>query len=341
MFHFVTGDLLQSEAQALVNTVNCEGYMGKGIAYQFKLKYPEMNAAYVKKCKAHKLVPGQLDCFVADSKIIINFPTKNKWREKSKMEYISSGLDALLQAVDEYHIASIAIPPLGSGNGGLIWAEVKSVILKKLEPVSDKVEVYIYEPSKNYKAVPTSEPQLFLSALILMNIKFKLPTKLFNKKCLQKTAYFMDILSNTKYFNFKRDKYGPYDHSIDVICKNIQEFQIYHGVKSTQEAYDILMQKLISQKTQDKLNFYIPYIIRAAEYTNSLGNSTEVECAGTALYLIEEAGEIDINGIIKGFQNWSEDKAKRFPPESIKKSIDSLEEFGMISRTLCGFQISR
>lgn len=206
MFHFVTGDLLQSKAQALVNTVNCEEYMGKGIAYQFKLKYPEMNAAYVKKCKAHKLVPGQLDCFVADSKIIINFPTKNKWREKSKMEYISSGLDALLQAVDEYHIASIAIPPLGSGNGGLIWAEVKSVILQKLKPVSDKIEIYIYEPSKNYKAVQTKEPQLSLSALILMNIKFQLSTKLFNKICLQKTAYFMDVLSDTEYFNFKRDK---------------------------------------------------------------------------------------------------------------------------------------
>lgn len=150
----------------------------------------------------------------------------------------------------------------------------------------------------------------------------------------------MDVLSDTEYFNFKRDKYGPYDHSIDVICKNIQEFQTYHGVKSTQEAYDILMQKLISKKTQDKLNFYIPYINRVAEYTNSLGNSAEVECAGTALYLIEEAGEIDTDGIVRGFQNWSEDKARRFPPESIVKTIDSLEQFGIISRTLYGFQIT-
>lgn len=340
MIHFVTGDLLQSEAQALINTVNCEGYMGKGIAYQFKLKYPEMNAEYVKKCKAHKLSPGQLDCFVTGNKIIINFPTKNKWREKSKMEYISSGLDALLQVIDDYNITSIAIPPLGSGNGGLIWSEVKNIILRKFESLSDKIEIYIYEPSQHYKAVPTAEPQLSLSALILMNIKFQLSPKLFDKKCLQKTAYFMNVLSNTNYFNFVRGKYGPYDHSIDVICKNIKEFQVYHGVKSTQEAYNILMQKLISKKIQDKLEFYIPYISRAAEYTNSFGNPTEVECAGTALFIIEKAKEIDTDGIILEFKNWSEDKAKRFPPESINKAIDSLEQFGIISRTLYGFQLS-
>ena len=94
MFFYTTGDLLQSDAEALVNTVNCEGYMGKGIAYQFKLKFPNNNKDYVKACKNGTLRPGKLHVYKESEKIIINFPTKDKWREKSRMEYIEDGLDA-------------------------------------------------------------------------------------------------------------------------------------------------------------------------------------------------------------------------------------------------------
>ncbi len=146
MLKFVTGDLLQSEADALVNTVNCEGYMGKGIAYQFKKRFPEMNADYVKKCKANELTTGKLHCFKTGNKLIINFPTKDKWREKSKMEYITSGLDELIKVIREYNISSVAIPPLGCGNGGLDWNEVRPEIIRKLEKISEKTDIFIYEP---------------------------------------------------------------------------------------------------------------------------------------------------------------------------------------------------
>ena len=96
MFFYTTGDLLQSDAEALVNTVNCEGYMGKGIAYQFKLKFPNNNKDYVKACKNGTLRPGKLHVYKESEKIIINFLTKDKWREKSRMEYIEDGLDALV-----------------------------------------------------------------------------------------------------------------------------------------------------------------------------------------------------------------------------------------------------
>ena len=131
MFFYTTGDLLQSDAEALVNTVNCEGYMGKGIAYQFKLKFPNNNKDYVKACKNGTLRPGKLHVYKESEKIIINFPTKDKWREKSRMEYIEDGLDALVLLIKELNIKSIAIPPLGSGNGGLIWNDVKQVLAKK------------------------------------------------------------------------------------------------------------------------------------------------------------------------------------------------------------------
>ena len=171
MFFYTTGDLLQSDAEALVNTVNCEGYMGKGIAYQFKLKFPNNNKDYVKACKNGTLRPGKLHVYKESEKIIINFPTKDKWREKSRMEYIEDGLDALVLLIKELNIKSIAIPPLGSGNGGLIWNDVKQVLAKKLEDIAKQVAIYIYEPSRNFATTPTQEPKLSTSALVLMELK--------------------------------------------------------------------------------------------------------------------------------------------------------------------------
>ena len=149
MIIYTTGDLLESSASALVNTVNCEGYMGKGIAYQFKLRYPNNNKDYIEACKTGKLTVGKLHYFNEDGKLIINFPTKDRWRANSKMQYIEDGLDELINLINDKDIKSIAIPPLGSGNGGLIWADVKVLIEQKLSVISKDVQIYIYEPSKN------------------------------------------------------------------------------------------------------------------------------------------------------------------------------------------------
>lgn len=341
MINFVVGNLLESDAFALVNTVNCEGYMGKGIAYQFKMRFPEMNAEYVKQCKSHNLRPGTLHTYLESSKLIVNFPTKDKWREKSKMEYITSGLDALVTLIKEKQIFSIAIPPLGSGNGGLIWNEVKQVIIQKLSCLDETVDIYIYEPSRNYQVIPASEPQLSLSALILMQIKFHLfPDKNhFNKICLQKTAYFMTILSNSDYFHFVKGKYGPYDHDIDVISKQIKEFEKYHKVKNTNEAYEILMKKLISDNTLQKIKFFTPFICKAAAFTNHFSDSHYVEGAGTALFIIQQAHCATTEEIITGFKQWSDDKAKRFLEDDIIFAIKELEQADFIQETFCGYQI--
>lgn len=342
MINFVVGNLLESDAFALVNTVNCEGYMGKGIAYQFKMRFPEMNAEYVKQCKSHKLRPGMLHTYFEGTKLIVNFPTKDKWREKSKMDYITSGLDALVTLIKEKQIPSIAIPPLGSGNGGLIWSEVKQLIIEKLSSLEDAVDIYVYEPSKNYQVIPTAEPQLSLSALILMQIKFHLlQDKIhFNKICLQKTAYFMTVLSNTNYFRFVKDKYGPYDHDIDVISKRIKEFEKYHKVKNTNEAYEILMKKLISDTTLQKIEYFMPFISKAASFTNHFADSASVEGAGTALFIIQQSHCATTEEIIAGFKQWSEDKANRFSEDAIRLAINELMQAGFIQETFCGYQIA-
>lgn len=149
MIHFTKGNIITSSAEALVNTVNTVGVMGKGVALQFKEEFPKNLLKYKEACNSGELTPGELLITRelnsnGEEKIIINFPTKLHWRNPSKYEYITKGLKKLTKAISEHNIKSIAIPPLGCGNGGLDWNIVKGMIEEALIDV--ECEIYIYEP---------------------------------------------------------------------------------------------------------------------------------------------------------------------------------------------------
>lgn len=339
MLTYTSGNLLKSSAEALVNTVNCEGYMGKGIAYQFKLQFPENNEDYVRACKSGTLTIGTLHYYKEKGKTIINFPTKNKWREKSRMEYIEKGLDRLVILIPYLGLSSVSIPPLGSGNGGLIWSEVKLLIERKLLDLSNIIDIFIYEPANNYSARPSVEPKLSTSALVLMEIKHNLNK--FNKLRLQKTAYYVDVFSSQKYFNFKKYKYGPYDHSIDIISKNIREFQLYHGTKNTEEAKAILYAKIISENVENKLSHLTIPIKKACSYVNEISDDHELECLTTICFLIEQNGSMTTEQIVNEFKQWSEDKAERFNDHEILLGIEKLHNTKIIEKNLFDFSLVR
>ena len=150
MIELTRGNLLEADVEAVVNTVNSVGVMGKGIALQFKKAYPENFEAYKKASDAGLVAPGKMFVFeqraLANPRYIINSPTKRHWRGKSKIEDIESGLDALVEEVQRLGIKSIAIPPLGCGHGGLQWKDVLPLITRVLEIESD-VRWLIYEPT--------------------------------------------------------------------------------------------------------------------------------------------------------------------------------------------------
>lgn len=150
MIDFKQGNLLEEKAEALVNTVNCVGVMGKGIALQFKQAFPENFHQYEKACRAGEVVVGRMFTVQTGSifypRFIINFPTKRHWRGKSKIEDIESGLVALIAEVRRLSINSIAIPALGCGNGGLNWVAIKPIIASAFTELPD-VKVVIFEPS--------------------------------------------------------------------------------------------------------------------------------------------------------------------------------------------------
>jgi O-acetyl-ADP-ribose deacetylase (regulator of RNase III) len=142
MIEFTNTDIFKSSAEALVNPVNCVGAMGKGLALQFKQKYPETFKAYSDACYNGEVKIGSMFIFNENGKIIINFPTKKHWSMSSKIEYIVSGLDALISDIKELQIKSISIPKLGCGLGGLDWELVRSILIEKLKYVEIPILIH-------------------------------------------------------------------------------------------------------------------------------------------------------------------------------------------------------
>lgn len=157
MIRFTKGNLLNSNAEALVNAVNTEGVMGKGIALTFKRAFPENYFAYRAACKKGEVRTGRMFVFERDDRVrpqwIINFPTKKHWRNPSRLEWIREGLQDLRRVTGEREIRSLAIPALGAGLGGLVWDDVRCEIEQAFADVED-VEVIIYEPMATYRKAP-------------------------------------------------------------------------------------------------------------------------------------------------------------------------------------------
>ncbi|MBW8038457.1 MAG: macro domain-containing protein [Planctomycetes bacterium] len=150
MLELTRGDILKADTEALVNTVNCVGVMGRGIALQFRKAFPENFKAYKSACDKKQLHPGIMFVYdlnrLQNPRYVVNFPTKRHWKGKSKIEDIESGLEALVKEIAERNIRSIAIPPLGCGLGGLSWSQVKPMIEKAFDALAD-VHVFLYEPA--------------------------------------------------------------------------------------------------------------------------------------------------------------------------------------------------
>ena len=338
MITFETGDILSSSAQCLVNTVNCEGFMGKGIAYQFKEKFPENNKYYVSACKSGKFSVGNILFFIENNKIIANFPTKDKWREKSQYSYIENGLNSLLQGVVTKNISSIAIPPLGCGNGGLDWNRVKAMITEKFQNIS--VDVIIYEPSKYFTPKSIEIPKMTASHLILMKLKGGIPTSKFNKLRLQKSAYFLNIFSNTNNFKFEEYKFGPYAHSIEILSQQIKAFQDSYHV-NTVGAEEILYNNLISDSVKATVEKYKFAVLKSTSFVNSIASNHELEIAATIVAIVRTNPQFSDDEIVYYFlHNWPKYDKKRFEEDEIKLSIKRLINSKIIKPELMGYSIS-
>jgi HD superfamily phosphohydrolase len=227
-------------------------------------------------------------------------------------------------------VHTIAIPPLGCGNGGLEWSEVKGLIEKKLNVLSKKYTFILYEPSQYYSQVALSNPQMSVSSLVLMEIKMRLNK--FNKMRLQKASFFTNIFYNDDYFKFDKYHYGPYAYSIDIISKKIKEFQSYYGLNETKDTYDMVYKIICSDKTNKTLEALSPAIKKATDYVNIIRSDKKLEGVSTILYLLQKYKELNSDNIIKEFKMWSKDKGDRFSAQYILDCTDYLLDTGIIEK---------
>ena len=340
MIEYTKGNMFTSDADCLINTVNCEGYMGKGIAYQFKMRFPENNKEYIKSCRNGSLTIGKVCSYVEDGITIINFPTKDKWRESSKVEYIISGMDALIAEIPKLNVKKIAIPPLGCGNGGLRWYEVKKIIEDKIVDLSKQYDFVIYEPSLSYQATPKNPPKINLSGLVLLDIRLNLQR--FNSIRLQKAGYFTNYYYQEEYFKFDKWKYGPYSHPIDIVARDIREYQNYYNYQTSKETFDQVYQVICSKKIIDKYNELHQAVEKATEFVNEIKTDKKLEGVATVLYLVQNGESKNKENLVTSFIDWSEDKANRFSKNYILDCIDYLEQASIISLDICGnYELTR
>ena len=219
MLELTEGNLLDAQADALVNTVNTEGVMGKGIALQFSKKFPEMFEEYRRACKAGEVQPGRMHVFEREEmfqpRYLINFPTKRHWRSPSRLEDIESGLEALVTEIRKRKIRSIALPPLGCGNGGLDWSDVFPRIEAAMAPLSD-VQVMVFAPKGAPQAADivhrTERPTMNPSRAIVLKICRQYPALDYQLTLLEihKLLYFLQSAGEPLRLRFAKETYGPY-----------------------------------------------------------------------------------------------------------------------------------
>jgi O-acetyl-ADP-ribose deacetylase (regulator of RNase III) len=235
MIEFTQGNLLEAETEALVNTVNTVGVMGKGIALMFKEAFPENFKAYRDACKRHEVRVGRVFAterrdFMGGAKWIINFPTKEHWRAPSRIEWIDEGLSDLRQFIVDHAIRSVALPPLGTGNGGLDWREVRRRIIEKLEPLPE-VRIVVYEPTPEYQNVAKREGVEKLTPARALMTEMVRRYWVLGLECtlleIQKLAYFLEqeivarSLPNPLNLEFQADRYGPFSPRLQHLLNGL------------------------------------------------------------------------------------------------------------------------
>jgi len=233
MIKFVTGNIFCNNAEAVVNTVNCVGVMGRGIALQFKKHYPENYNAYELACKRNEVVPGKMFVFetnqLVNPKYIINFPTKRHWRGASRIEDIEVGLIDLVNVISELQISSIALPPLGAGLGGLDWNIVRKKISVKLGKLSN-VDITVYEPS----GTPSSEqmasnkaiPKMTTGRAALVSLTHRYLRGLLDPFVtlleLHKLMYFLQESGEPLRLRYVKAFHGPYAENLSHVLNAIE-----------------------------------------------------------------------------------------------------------------------
>lgn len=354
MIKYAEGNLLDADVEAIVNTVNTVGVMGKGIALMFKEAYPKNFKEYKAACKAGEVEVGHM--FVTETgglmgpKWIINFPTKKHWRQPTKMEWIIEGLGDLKKVIEANSIRSVAVPPLGCGNGGLDWQDVRPAIEKALDSLSG-VELIVYEPTAKYQNVAKRSGVEELTPARALIAEMVRRYWVLGIECslleIQKLAWFLERsiknsgLDDPLDLRFEANKYGPYAHRLTHLL-NALDGSYLHCDKRIADAgpLDVIW---FDDSRRDRVDLYLKSreagnYREALERTSALIDGFQsplgMELLATVDWLIHRQG-VNPTGenIIKGLRKWpggkaaADRKAKLFDVRMVELALKRVAQF--------------
>ena len=349
MIELTRGNLLEAEAEVLVNTVNCVGAMGKGIALQFKQAFPANFRAYQAACRAGDVALGKMFIHanggLVNPRYIINFPTKRHWRGQSRLEDIKSGLKALITEVQRLDIRSIAVPPLGCGLGGLDWRVVRPMIEQAFAALPD-VRVLLFEPAGTPDAktmlICTERPKMTPARALFIKLMDAYAALDYRRTLLevQKLAYFLQEAGEPLRLKYEAGHYGPYAANLNKVLE-VMEGHFIRGCGDSQkpdaeidllpgaieEASDFLADQAESLSRLGRIadlieGFETPYgmeLLASVHWVDYHGGPNQQRPAENP----EEA--------IAQIHAWNPRKQRVFKPEHIRTAWRQLDQKGWMS----------
>ncbi len=337
------GNLLQAPTDALINTINTEGVMGKGIALQFKEAFDLNYRLYRQACKEQRVRVGEM--FVTEThelvgpRFIINFPTKRHWKEHSRIDYIIEGLEDLKRVMAERGITSVAMPPLGCGNGGLNWSQVRPIIEQSLAEVN--IPIYLYEPSDTVskrERQPTADAQKLTPSRAMLLAAMRAYSSLGYSLSLievQKLAYFLQRLGEPLKLNFEKAQYGPFAHNLSFVLQRMDGAYLrgmaYKEAKPFAEL-TLMEEKFpevdayIAQHLTDQQKEQVAHLTTLIEgFESPLG----MELLATVDYLLDAREAHDVPTLVQAVGAWNARKRKVLTPEYIGLAFERLSLEGV------------
>ena len=341
MITYKTGNLLNAPAEALVNTVNTVGVMGKGIALQFKKAFPEVFSAYREAVKQGEIIVGQVQVVpikaIEGPQYVINFPTKQHWRSPSQLAWIETGLVDLKEKLEMFNIRSVALPPLGCGNGQLEWIDVKLLIEKILTDA--KTDVYVYEPSETIKEVlkkeDTHKNQKLTPAramVLAMLYKYRALGEEASEFAAEKLSYFLQRFGDKQLkLDFKEGYYGPYSGKVRHVLyalngfylkgfeqKQAKPFESLELVVEHKPLLDAYIQEHFSLEEKERLQ-------QTGNFISGFESPYGLELLATVDFAMNKAKADQPEAVSAYIQQWSARKANIFSEAHISLAIDRIQ----------------
>jgi O-acetyl-ADP-ribose deacetylase (regulator of RNase III)/uncharacterized protein YwgA len=362
MFRALIGDLFDSQAQTLVNTVNCVGVMGKGVAEQFKKRFPAMFDDYKRRTDQHAVRLGEPYLYRGSSGVqIVNFPTKDHWRSPSRLTDIERGLDYLVAHAAEWGIASLALPPLGCGNGGLEWSEVGPLIYRKLRDLPIDVEVFAPygTPKQQLTADFLSAPsQMTLDGqgrkhaplkpewVVLMEVLRELEGQPYaspvGRTIFQKISYVVTEMGVPTGFRFGKGSYGPFSGDVKLA---LHDFANRNWLHEQQLGRMIALRiappyEKDRNRYKDQIELYQPKIAKTVDLFSRIKSTEQAEEVLTVLFASRELKQSKRNGDVAEqdlhdyILNWKKSWRTEEKKQAVANAIRNLVLLGWLRLTI-------